>query len=109
MEYPYSFIGSYYEVSEILRPIPVDIEQADAGTFPSNIREHLWIEEGENDGRPWKALGRLENGNYFFYTASCDYTGFDCQGMMRLWVSHTFDNILFHAMTEEERSAYLRK
>ncbi len=106
MEYPYSFLRSGdYVVDDILRPIPVETVQASPGTFPFNIVQHMWIQEGDNDGDEWKALGLLDNGNYFFYTAACDYTGFDCQGWMRLWVSSSLETLKEHAMTAEERIA----
>lgn len=106
IEYPYSFIPELYNVQDILRTIPTEDTQADAGTFPSNIQKHYWIVEGENDGDEWKSLGKLKNGNYFFFTAACDYTGFDCQGWMRLWVSKSFQTILDHAMSKEDRRQY---
>lgn len=104
MDYPFSFLRSGdYLVSEILRPIPIEQEQADPGDFPNNIVEYLWVREGENDEEEWKAYGVLSNGNYFFYKASCDYTGFDCQGWMHLWVSSSTNHILDYAMTPDDR------
>lgn len=111
MEYPYAFTNELnaYGVKDILRPIPVETGQADAGDFPKNIHEHFWISEGERDGRPWHSIGLLKNGNYFYYTASCDYTGFDCQGEMRLYVSASYANIIKHALSDEVYRQYLKE
>lgn len=114
MEYPYSYVTplgpsfDYYPLEEILKPILVETpeEKADASGFPQSIQEHFWIRPGENDGDEWIACGQLKNGAYFHYQASCDYTGFDCQGGMRLWVSKSWKNILEHAMDPHIREMY---
>ena len=36
-------------------------------------------DEGENDGDPWLMVGTLKDGRFFFLSAWCDYTGWDCQ------------------------------
>ena len=110
MEYPYGYISesmSGYPLAYIRRPIIVEPEQVDAGNFPHNIQEHFWIRLGENDGDSWMSVGVLTNGNYFFYTGSCDYTGFDCQGGMCLWVSSSWKNIIEHGMSEQEYDTYV--
>jgi hypothetical protein len=112
MCYPYSYICdeySYYGYQDICRPILVEAEseRAEVGDFPKNIQEHFWVREGENDGDDWISCGQLTNGAYFFYTGGCDYTGFDCQGGMTLWVSKKWENIIDHAMTEREYQAYI--
>ena len=115
MEYPFSCIGEEdtwsYSKKDIRRPILLETEEelADSGNFPNNISYLYWVREGENDGDEWIALGDLENGAFFFYTGSCDYTGFDCQGGMNLWVSKKFENIIDHAMSEAEYQLYLQQ
>lgn len=112
MAYPLGYINDewqeHYSLENILRPILADEERADAGDFPKNIQEFYWVRGGENDGDNWLAAGQLTNGNYFFYTGGCDYTGFDCQGGMSLWVSKSWKNIVDHAMDERDYEAYLR-
>lgn len=50
--------------------------------------EKLWYyQQGENDGDPWEFVVLHESGVYIFYEASCDYTGFDCQGWMGITIS----------------------
>jgi hypothetical protein len=110
LDYPYAFIGDRltdYQVDDFHRSIPLDAEPADAGPFPGNIVRYYWIYEGHNDEHPWYALGQLKSGAYFFYVAECDYTGFDCQGGMKLWVSKSFQNLIDHAMTDSEYQEYL--
>lgn len=116
MQYPLSYIveeeeNSYgYDLKNIQREILVESEeeQASAGTFPKNIKEYFWVRCGENDGDDWIACGLLENGAYFLFEGGCDYTGFDCQGHMCLWVSKKWENIIDHAMSEKTYSLYLK-
>ena len=116
MAYPYSYIGEdglgySYALAEIRRGIVVETEaeQAEAGDFPRNIQEHFWVRIGEHDGDNWISCGLLENGAYFFYEGGCDYTGFDCQGGMSLWISNSWKNIVDHAMTEPVYELYLQE
>lgn len=119
LEYPFSCISqptdqSYdygYSYETIRRAIVVETpeEQADGSGFPHNIKEYFWVQEGENEGDEWLALGQLENGAFFYFTGCCDYTGFDCQGDMRLWVSNSFQNILEHAMEPWHYEKYLKQ
>jgi len=39
-----------------------------------------YVVPGENDGANWTFLIKHKNGNFVFFDAGCDYTGFDCQG-----------------------------
>lgn len=118
MEYPLSNIthnedphSDYYYIKDILKPIFVEKpeDKADPEGFPKNIQQYFWIQPGENDGDAWHALGQLTNKAFFYYTASCDYTGFDCQGDMRLWVSKSWDNIINHAMDPRVKKLYIEQ
>lgn len=113
MDVPYSCVGetTSYSLKDIRRPIVVEKEEdtADVGNFPANILEHYWIRAGENDGDSWLACGGLDNGAYFFYSGSCDYTGFDCHGDMHLWVSNSWENIVEHAMSQREYELYIEQ
>lgn len=109
MEYPYSCIGgeySNYQVDSILVNICVETEVPEPGDFPNNIQEHFWIRAGENDGDDWISCGKLTNGSYFLYCGGCDYTGFDCQGGMKLWVNKSWQRIIDHAMDERTYKLY---
>ncbi len=112
MSYPYGYINDEYETRYNLENIRRHIfiekkeESAEVGDFPKNIRRHFWVSCGERDERPWISCGQLNNDAYFFYTGSCDYTGFDCQGGMRLYVSKKWENIVDHAMTQGDYEEY---
>lgn len=104
LEYPFSYISDeQYTLESIVRSIPGETPLS-PGTFPSNITEYYWIHEGINDEEEWYCLCRLNNGFYIFYTASCDYTGFDCQGNMRMYISANAIRLFYHGLTEHERS-----
>lgn len=114
LEYPFSYISqtdadglALYLVKDFIRPIPTDTTQSDPGNFPHNIIEYYWIREGENDGNPWELLCKLDNDNYVFYSANCDYTGFGCQGGMRAYVSKDKNAIFYMGMNKEERKRCL--
>ena len=46
----------------------------------SRLTEVYFLQEGENDEEQWIFLAKHKSGNYVYFSASCDYTGFDCQG-----------------------------
>lgn len=113
MKYPFSYINHEYQGGYSLEHIRRDIlvetpeERADVGDFPNNIEELFWAQCGERDERPWWCCGQLTNGAYFYYIGSCDYTGFDCQGGMSLWVSKSWKNIIDHAIGREQYETYM--
>ena len=39
-----------------------------------------YYQAGENDGDDWIMICQNKKGVYIYFRASCDYTGFDCQG-----------------------------
>lgn len=52
----------------------------DAASTPFDLSDVAHIEhhaEGENDGPSWIAVGRLNDGRFFYLSAGCDYTGWD--------------------------------
>ena len=114
MSYPFSFIysgnendlNSKYYANEFCRAIPGD-EVYDCGNFPNNIIEYYWIHEGENDVEPWMCLCKLNNGCYVFYSASCDYYGFNYQGRMELIISKNPNNLFSMGMTDKQRNQCL--
>lgn len=112
LEYPFSFIHTNendedegYDINDMIIPMPGEPEE-EAGDFPNNIQKYLWVYEGANDEEPWLALVQLDNGNYAFYRGECDYTGFDCQGAMELYVSKSLETLVRMAMTNEDYRKY---
>lgn len=62
------------------------------------------MREGENDERNWLCYGQLKDGRYFFLSAGCDYTGWDCQSGGCAFVSDDQSELLQFGMTADERS-----
>lgn len=79
----------------------------DAGDFPNNIKEYIWGQKGENDGKDWVLLCKLTNGKYAYYIAYCDSTGFDCRGVMKLYVASKIDTLVSMAMDDKYRRQYM--
>lgn len=104
-KYPFSFLGTEdYEWEEIYCPlIPgerpddlslIDVDVEEIKFFHKNIKDVLFIRPGENDEISWQLVAKLKNNVYIFYVASCDYTGFDCRGGMRIYASYSFDFLM---------------
>lgn len=100
LEYPFSFINDndiYYKPSEICTGL-VNEEPIDIGDFPNNIVEYYWIHEGTNDEENWHLFCKVTTKEgeeaYVYYTAGCDYTGFDCQGDMKIYISCNAPSLL---------------
>lgn len=65
--------------------------------IPRDIIDVYWYMEGKNDESPWYFIGSIKCKNkkkYIYYTAWCDYTGFDCQGGMKMYVSKSLTKII---------------
>lgn len=77
-----------------------------------NIHTVYMYQKGIHDKKPWYFLGMLKNRHekyYIYYEADCDYTGFDCQGSMKLYISKYFDRIVRLALPDEIRVEFFRK
>ncbi len=70
------------------------------------VAEILGMREGENDGANWLMYGRLKDGQYFYLSAGCDYTGWDCQASGFGKAEATFEEMVRMAMDEEGREAF---
>ncbi len=107
LEYPFSFLrDGQYHYSRECNPMPGQPEE-EIGTFPDNIAHYYWIHEGENDECPWLCMCRLENGVYVYYRGECDYTGFDCQGDMKIYASRDPNILLQLAMTAADYDLFI--
>jgi hypothetical protein len=105
LEYPFQFLGNEYpvEVTPILSNDPGELDVED---FPANIDHYYWVHEGVNDEEPWLTLCKLKNGLYVFYKGECDYTGFDCQGDMRIYAAKDPKDLLLYAMDSNDYGKY---
>lgn len=69
--------------------------------FPQDIMKVYWYQEGINDEQPWYFIGKIKCNNkykYIFYIGECDYTGFECQGIMKMYISKSFKKIINFAI-----------
>jgi len=73
----------------------------------ADVAELLGADEGENDGANWVVYGRLKDGRYFFISAGCDYTGWDCQQHGDSCVAETLDDIITFGMGDGDRDRLL--
>lgn len=115
LKYPFSFIGIQeevwfptYDANDFSKGL-IGEENCDTGNFPNNIVEFYWLHEGHNDEDAWMLLCKLDNGNFAFYTAWCDYTGFDCQGGMNLIVNNNLKRLFYEGLTERQRELCLEE
>ena len=86
-----------YRIKSIQRSI-IGVADKDVGDFPKNIQEYYWINDGKNDEYPWYVLGGLGNGVYFYFAASCTFSGFDCSGSMHLYAADDLQTLYDHGM-----------
>jgi hypothetical protein len=102
---PLVFIGEKYGYSfqSILRQIHGSPEYHIGEyphIFPHNISEYFWISRGEPGEKLWIALGQLNCGLYFLYTAFMNTPSntFINNGHMDLWISARYSDIVNFAM-----------
>ena len=109
--YPFNNLNKEYlsyGTIDIFTPIIGEKETInDIGDFPNNISKYIWGEEGEKDFIDWILLCKLSNGKYAYYTAWCDYTGFDCRGGMKLYISSKLKTLVKMAMDDKQRTKYI--
>ncbi len=70
------------------------------------VEEIAYIEEGENDGENWILCARLKDGRWFFLSAGCDYTGWDCQAGGEAKIARTKEDIIRFGMGQEDRDRF---
>ena len=59
---------------------------------------------GENDGDSWICIGKRADGYYLFFEASCDYTGFDCEGGGQINYSKDWEYFWNKCLTNDGRN-----
>lgn len=70
----------------------------------ADVEELIGLALGEKDGDAWVCAGRLTDGRWFCLSASCDYTGWDCQASGMAKVALTREGLVQFGMSEEERT-----
>lgn len=115
LKYPFSYLDIYkmnsYETI-ICDPNPPNMKNIKAKNFDKNIEKYLWVHEGQkNYEEDWNALVTLKEpkGAYAFYLAGCDYTGFDCRGTMKTYVSSKLSILIKFGMDNTAFETYMNE
>lgn len=69
-----------------------------------NIAKVIASAEGENDGPAWLIVVELNDGRFAFLSASCDYTGWDCQAGGQCIVDTELPHLIRFGIGEEDRT-----
>lgn len=77
-------------------------EYAD-GFAMDDIQTIANLAEGQHDGDDWVIYGQLKNGKWFYLSAGCDYTGWDCQASGTSGLEETRDLIERLHLTSKDR------
>jgi hypothetical protein len=67
-----------------------------------------WIAKFEVDRHTWHGKAATKTPIYVILVASCDNTGFDCQGSMTFFLSHSLRNLCRYGMDDSCRDAIRR-
>lgn len=106
---PYFYIKEY----DLTPTQIIGEKQEELIDFPSCVNHYYWIYKGENDCYPWRALfkyiDKYNKERYGFYLGECDYTGFCCQGSMRLYVSDNLETLIEKALTDQDYKLYIQE
>ena len=69
-----------------------------------DVEEIIKDDAGANDEASWLAVGRLKDGRYFFLSAWCDYTGWDCQAGGSCEFADSLDALIRWRLGDEDRA-----
>jgi hypothetical protein len=69
-----------------------------------DVVEILVMSDGENDGPSWLGVFRLRDGRFAFLSASCDYTGWDCQAGGAAVVALDLTHLIAFGMGDYDRA-----
>ena len=114
IELPLSFLHPQfgYSLQKISKTVPgqgfIDIGEYPSG-FPYTIQEYYWIFQGNPGTDAWHAIGRLNFGAYFYYTAYCYDTEnlFGNRGEMSISVSYDYSKLIEFALSFDTYSQYI--
>ena len=95
---------------EIMEKFKDDYDWKEAFGFADfsmdDVEKVLHHDPGHNDGDPWIMAGVLKDGRYFFLSAWCDYTGWDCQSGGHSNTTDTEESLYKYLLGEEERRRF---
>lgn len=69
-----------------------------------DVAEVIATADGANDEAAWLGVFRLKDGRFAFLSASCDYTGWDCQSGGHAIVSHDLQHLVQFGLGYEDRA-----
>ena len=101
--HPNTCATGYQGGPDLRRANPVEQDVALDPFTLDDVESIEACDEGENDGAEWVALGKLKDGRWFFLSAGCDYTGWDCQAGGSATLAPTRDVLLKFGVTKRER------
>lgn len=110
-EYPFSYFDqTTVKVvppgATLKGPTPKSIQNE----FPRCITKVYYFVQGWNDGLAWQILAQLVDCCgyvvYSYFHAWCDYTGFDCQCGMNLYLANSLEEVVLFGMNEFSRGEY---
>jgi hypothetical protein len=112
LEYPFLYLSEYRHTPRQIIGEPT--EENEIPYFPECISHYYWIHQGINDEDAWRALFQYYDKNtnsyrYGFYLGECDYTGFDCQGSMNLYVSDRYEVLIERALGDHDYLLYIEE
>lgn len=77
---------------------------APAGFQRIDVAEVIATSDGERDERSWLGVFKLSDGRFAFASASCDYTGWDCQASGYAIVSHDLQHLIQFGLGADDRA-----
>ena len=75
-----------------------------AGVNRDDVAIIYAADEGQNDVDSWIAAGQLKDGRWFFATAWCDYTGWDCRAGGEMFINEDKEQLERFNMSDADRS-----
>lgn len=114
LQAPFAYIQKQfgYPVESILRQIHCESNVSLGtypNTFPNTCSEFYWI--SSDSKTEWIALGVLDSGLYFLYTAySIGEDSFSKKrGIMNLWVASKYENLIQFGMSDSTYEKYIKE
>lgn len=98
----YSWEQAFLYVNDPNR-VPPGAGIDNSGFTREDVALIAWMEEGDNDGPNWIVGGQLHDARWFFLSAGCDFTGWDCQAWGESWVGSSRWAIERFGMGDEDR------
>jgi hypothetical protein len=93
-------MGSW-KVQGIVLPGMKEYEIRERKLIEATVSQVFFYNEGEKDGNSWIIVGKMINGDYFSFEASCDFTGFSCQGGGELVFAPSSESLRAHGLPIE--------